>query len=550
MSEDPKRFDAVVVGAGFAGLYMIHKLAGIGLHVLGLERGEDVGGVWYWNRYPGARCDVESMQYSYSFDPDLEQDWRWSERFAAQPEILAYAAHVAERFDLRRHIRFGTALAAARYDEGRALWRLEAGGQRLEARFLIMATGCLSAAKAPDLPGYEDYRGRLLHTGAWPRDPVSFRGERVAVIGTGSSGLQAIPVIAEEAAHLTVFQRTPNFSVPARNAPMDPAHEAYWKAEYPRLRKVARETAPSGTVYDFAVKSALEATDEERLAEFEVRWAKGGVNFMHAYNDILRNQASNDHAAEFIRAKIREIVREPARAEALLPRGHPVGAKRICVDSGYHATFNRANVDLVDLRRTPIEALTADGLRTIAADYAFDSIVLATGYDAMTGALLAVPIEGRGGRTLREHWAAGPRAHLGLMMEGFPNLFALTAPGSPSVLVNVMVAIEQHVEWVARCIGDMRAHGLATIEPTVEAEEAWVRHVADLADGTLFPKAASWYMGANVPGKPRVFMVYVAGIGPYRRHCDEIAASGYTGFILTPAPSRKRTDVGRATGAA
>ena len=369
---------------------------------------------------------------------------------------------------------------------------------------------------------------------------MDFGGERVAVIGTGSSGMQAIPVIAAEADHLTVFQRTPNFSVPARNAPMEPDHEAYWKAEYPRLRKIARETAPSGTVYDFARKSALEATDEERQAEFEARWAKGGVNFMHAYNDILRNQASNDHAAEFIRAKIRAIVRDPARAEALLPKGHPVGAKRICVDSDYHATFNRENVDLVDLRRSPIEALTATGLRTTEAAYDFDSIVLATGYDAMTGALLSVPITGRDGRTLGEKWAGGPRAHLGLMMEGFPNLFAITGPGSPSVLVNVMVAIEQHVEWVARCIGDLLARDQVEIEPTAEAEDEWVRHVAELADGTLFPKAASWYMGANVPGKPRVFMVYVAGIGPYRRRCDEIAASGYKGFEITSAPDDRR----------
>jgi cyclohexanone monooxygenase len=526
--------DAVVVGAGFAGLYMIHRLVGMGMSVQGLERGGDVGGVWYWNRYPGARCDVESMQYSYSWDDALQQDWTWSERFASQPEILRYASHAADRFDLRRHIRFDAEVRSADWDDAAGRWLVEtADGAGLSARFLIMATGCLSAARMPDLPGMADFRGRILHTGAWPHDPVSFKGRRVAVIGTGSSGMQAIPVIAEDAGHLTVFQRTANFSVPARNAPMDPAHEQRWKRDYPELRRIAREVAPSGTVYDFAQKSALEADEDERRAEFEARWDKGGVNFMHAYNDILRNQIANDHAADFIRGKIRDLVTDPATAEALTPRGHPVGAKRICVDSGYHATFNRENVDLVDLRAAPIATLTATGIRTVdGVDRTFDSIVLATGYDAMTGALLAVRIAGRGGRTLADKWQDGPRAHLGLMMEGFPNLFAITGPGSPSVLVNVMVAIEQHVDWIARCLSDMAAAGRSVIEPTSAAEDAWTEHVAELADGTLFPKADSWYVGANIPGKPRAFMVYVAGIGPYRRHCDRVAANGYAGMTL------------------
>ena len=531
---DVPKLDVLVVGAGFAGLYMLHKLRGLGLSVQGVERAAGVGGVWYWNRYPGARCDVESMQYSYSWDEDLQQSWTWSEKFSGHAEIRAYADHVADRFGLRDLIRFNTTITDATHDEATNRWTVTAAdGSQWNAQHLVMATGGLSAAKMPEIDGIDRFKGRILHTGNWPHTPVSFAGERVAVIGTGSSGIQAVPVIAEEAGQLTVFQRTANFSVPARNTPMDPAHEARWKANYPRLRQIAKHEAPSGTVYDFARKSALEATPEEREAEFTARWAKGGVNFMHAYTDILRNRDANDIASDFVRRQIRAMVNDPATADLLTPKGHPIGAKRICVDSGYHATFNRDNVTLHDLRTDPIIQLTESGIRTQTGTQDFDSIVFATGYDALTGALLAIRITGRGGRKLADKWAEGPKSLLGIMIEGFPNLFTITGPLSPSVLVNVIVAIEQHVEWVADCIGWLRDHGKRAIDATLDAETAWGQHVNDLANATLFPQADSWYMGANVPGKPRGFMIYVAGIGPYRRHCDAIAANGYDGFRLT-----------------
>lgn len=532
------RFDVVIVGAGFSGLYMLHKLRSLGFSVRVCEAGSDVGGTWFWNRYPGARCDVESMQYSYSFDEALQQDWRWSERFATQPELLSYINHVADRFDLRRDISLDTRVASATYGEGAAEWVLTTqAGERIVARLCIMATGCLSAARIPDFPGMADYRGRILHTGHWPHEGVDFSGLSVGVIGTGSSAIQAIPPIAAQARHLTVFQRTPNFSVPARNWAMTEAYEQSWKQDYAALRRRAREETRSGTIYEFSDKAALAVDAETRQREYERRWQQGGANFMHAYNDILVDKAANDTAAEFVRGKIREAVANPQTAEALLPHGHPLGAKRICVDTDYYETFNRDNVTLVDVRRAPIERLTNAGLRTGGRDYAFDAIVFATGFDAMTGALDAIAISGRGGATLKEAWSAGPRSYLGLMCAGFPNLFTVTGPGSPSVLSNVIVSIEQHVDWIAGCLAHLRQHNLSTIEPEQAAQDDWVAHVNEVAHRTLYPQANSWYMGANVPGKTRVFMPYIGGVNVYRRICDEVAAEGYRGFRLAGAPA-------------
>jgi cyclohexanone monooxygenase len=529
----PTTVDAVIVGAGFAGMYMLHRLRGLGLSAIVFEAGGDVGGTWYWNRYPGARCDVESMQYSYAFSEELQQEWNWSERFAPQPEILRYAQHVADRFDLKRDIKFTTRVTEAIFDAATDRWNVKTdAGDSVSAAFCIMATGCLSAGRTPDIAGLASFSGRTYHTGDWPHEAVDFTGQRVGVIGTGSSAIQSIPMIAAQAAHLTVFQRTANFSIPTRNAGMTEEYANDWKRNYAERRETARYTR-SGTIYDFAVSSALDATPAQRDAQYAARWETGGANFLHAYTDLLTSPEANDTAANFVRAKIRSIVHDPAVATALAPTNHPIGTKRICVDSSYYETFNRDNVTLVDLRATPIERITEAGVRTSAKDHELDAIVFATGFDAMTGSLLRIDIRGEGGQSLRDKWAAGPRMLLGLMTAGFPNLFAITGPGSPSVISNMIVSIEQHVDWISRCLADLRACGATRIEATAEAEESWVAHVNEVAGRTLYPQANSWYMGRNIPGKPQVFMPYIGGVGAYRKTCDEIAADGYRGFRIS-----------------
>ena len=525
--------DAVIVGAGFAGLYSLYRFRGLGLSAQVFEAGDGVGGTWYWNRYPGARCDVESMDYSYSFSDELQQEWRWSERYAAQPEILTYINHVADRFDLRREIQFSTRVTSAVFDEAASRWTVETDrGDRVSARFCIMATGCLSDAQLPDIEGRDTFAGRWYHTGRWPHEGVDFTGRRVGIIGTGSSAIQSIPIIAKQAAHLFVFQRTPNFSMPAHNAPLDREFEQKVKQNYADFRRQARESRV-GFVTERSGDSALAVNEEERLREFERRWNRGGLGFSATYADLLTDQKANDTAAEFFRNKIRAIVNDPAVADALIPQDYPLGTKRLCVDTDYYATFNRDNVTLVDLRKTPIDAILPHGLRTTAAEYAFDSLVFATGFDAMTGALLSIDIRGRAGQSLREKWAAGPRTYLGLAVAGFPNLFMITGPGSPSVLSNMIVSIEQHVDWITECLTYLRAHGHPSIEATPDAEERWVAHVNEVGHQTLYPKAKSWYMGANIPGKPRIFMPYIGGVGVYREKCDAVAAKGYEGFSLS-----------------
>jgi cyclohexanone monooxygenase len=528
----PTAYDIAIVGAGFAGMYMLHRLRGLGLSVRVFEAGSGVGGTWYWNRYPGARCDVESMQYSYSFSPELQQEWSWSELFAAQPEILRYANHVADRFDLRRDIEFHTRVTEARFDRAKHRWTVRTDrGDVVSARYCVMATGCLSAARVPDFPGIERFAGNTYHTGHWPHEGVDLTGLRVGVIGTGSSAIQAIPVIAERAAQVTVFQRTPNFSIPSRNGPMPEEYAQSWKRDYPALREQARHMR-TGLLNNPNEVSALEVPEEERRGIYEERWAAGGTNFMAAFNDLIIDQRANDTAADFVRDKIRETVRDQAVAELLAPRNHPIGTKRICVDTDYYSTFNRPNVTLVDVRRTPISQVAAHGMRVGDTEYALDAIVFATGFDAMTGALLSIDISADG-LTLREKWEAGPRTYLGLMTAGFPNMFMITGPGSPSVLSNMMVSIEQHVDWIADCLMYLRAHGVDCIEATHAAEDAWVEHGNEVAHKTLYPLANSWYMGVNVPGKPQVFMPYIGGVGAYRDTCDEVAAEGYRGFALS-----------------
>jgi cyclohexanone monooxygenase len=530
-----KTLDVAIVGAGFAGLYLLHRMRGLGLRTRVIEAAAGVGGTWYWNRYPGARCDVESMQYSFSFLPELEQDWTWSELFASQPEILRYANHVADRLDLRRDIQLETRVTTARFDEATHRWTLSTDrGDILQARHVVMATGCLSAARRPAFPGAESFKRPTYHTGHWPHGGVDFTGLRVGVIGTGSSAIQAIPVIAEQARHVTVFQRTPNFSIPSRNGAMTEAYAQSWKTVYPARRAEARQTRNGILAYPNDI-SALAVDAAERARIYEQRWQSGGTTFMAAFNDLIFNKAANDTAADFVRSKIRAIVKDAKTAELLAPHDHPIGTKRICVDTRYYETYNRANVELVDVRAHPIEAITPEGVLTGGETYALDAIVYATGFDAMTGALTAVDIRGRQDLALKDKWEAGPRTLLGLMTAGFPNLFMITGPGSPSVLSNMMVSIEQHVDWISDCLAFLEARQLTCIEATQAAEDAWVEHVNKVGQSTLYPLAASWYMGANIEGKPRVFMPYIGGVGTYRQECDAVAAKGYEGFRLTRA---------------
>lgn len=533
-------YDVVVVGAGFAGMYMLYRLRGQGHTIRVYEQGGDVGGTWYWNRYPGARCDVESMQYSYSFCDELQQQWDWSERYAPQPEILRYARHVADRFDLRNDIQFDTRVETAIFDEAANQWSVSTSdGNIVRAKHVVLATGCLSNARTPDFKGLADFKGQVYHTGHWPHEPVDFTGRRVGVIGTGSSAIQSVPVIAGQARHLTVFQRTANFSVPARNQALTPEERQHWRADYPEIRRRAREEMRNGIVTDLPDRGALDDGDNERRNRYEQRWDRGGLTFMSVYNNLVLDRAANDTAADFVRDKIAEIVKDPEVARLLQPDNHPIGSKRICVDTDYFATFNRPNVELVDIRANPIGEILPHGLRAGGKDHDLDAIVLATGFDAMTGSVARIDIVGRDGQTLNRKWAEGPRTFLGLMSAGFPNLFLVTGPGSPSVLSNMIVSIEQHVDWISDCITFMRDRRLEGIEASAQAEDNWVAHVNEVAHATLYPQANSWYMGANIPGKPQIFMPYIGGVGVYRKICDEVAAKGYEGFVLT-AVERQR----------
>lgn len=522
--------EVIIVGAGFSGLYLLHRFRQQGITTRCFERGDGVGGTWYWNRYPGARCDVESMQYSYGFDDELQQDWDWPEKFSGHTDIRAYADHVTDRFGLRPLIDFHTEVRAAHYDEQQQLWRIETdSGETVLARHFVMAGGCISTAQIPKFEGLSDYQGKTFHTGRWPHETVDFTGQRVAIIGTGSSGIQAIPVIAQQAAHLTVFQRQANFTIPSRNHPMTQEYAQTWKGDYREKREEMRYM-PNGVLRELNNKSALEASEQERLATYEARWQVGGSGFLGAFNDILTNKDANDTMAEFVRNKIRETVKDPVTAEILCPKTHPIGTKRLCVDTNYFETYNRSNVELVDISKAPIDRLTQAGIKVNGRSFEFDAIVFATGFDAMTGTLFNVDIRGRNDLQLKKKWHAGPRTYLGLMSESFPNLFMITGPGSPSVKSNMITSLEQHVDLVADTIIHMRDQGLAVIEPELAAEDEWVDHVQVVAHKTLFPQANSWYMGANIPGKPRLFMPYVGGVGNYRKLCEEVVAQGYKGF--------------------
>ncbi len=527
--------DVVIVGGGFAGLYMLHKARRLGFTARVFEAGSGIGGTWFWNRYPGARVDIQSLEYSYQFDEDLQQEWSWSERYAPQSELLDYANHVAERFDLWPDIQLNTRVNAAHFDADSGRWRVTTNqGDDLSAGNLVMATGCLSSTNTPNFEGLGSFQGRTFHTGRWPAEPVDFTGRRVGIIGTGSSAIQSIPLIAAQAEHLTVFQRTPNYSVPAHNGPIPDEVVRDVKSRYADFRAANNNTA-LGADWDYREDSALDATPEEREAEYESRWRRGGLSFYGSYADILVSPEANATAADFIRRKIRQIVKDPVVAEKLCPTA-ALGCKRICVDTGYYDTYNRPNVTLVDVKAAPIAAITPTGLRTSDASYEFDDLIFATGFDAMTGALTRMDIRGVGGLSLKDAWAEGPKTYLGLQVAGFPNLFIVTGPGSPSVLTNMLPSIEQHVNWIGDTLAYLRERGLARIEATPPAQEAWVAHVNETAAPTILPTCNSWYLGANIPGKPRVFMPYL-GFAPYVAKCQEVVANGYEGFTLSAAAS-------------
>ena len=536
MTTDTSRveLDAVVVGAGFAGMYMLHRLREVlGLSARVFEAGDNVGGTWYWNRYPGARCDSESYLYCFSFDKDLAQEWTWSGKYPEQPEILRYLNHVADRFDLRPDIQFETRVTAAHFREDLDRWEIETDqGDRVLARYFITGVGCISAGQMPDIKGLQSFEGEWYHTGSWPHEGVDFAGKRVGVIGTGSSGVQSIPVIAGQAGHLTVFQRTPQYTIPARHGTVTPEFLEEVKGRYDEIFEKSRNSR-GGTPYDESDRSALDVDDEERRELYEAAWEQGGFRFvLTTFSDIAVDRRANDTAAEFIRSKIRETVDDPETAEKLVPRDHPFGSKRALIDTNYFETYNRDNVELVDIRHSPIEAITANGIRTRDGEYELDIIVFATGYDGMTGSFNRIDIRGRGGVALKEKWAEGPRAYLGLSPAAFPNMFMITGPGSPSVLSNMPPTIEQHVEWISDFLAYMAEHDVEIAEAEADAETEWVDHVNDVASKTLYMLADSWYLGANVPGKPRVFMPYAGGLDVYSEKCDEIAAAGYEGYVL------------------
>jgi cyclohexanone monooxygenase len=531
-------FDVLVVGAGFAGLYSLHRFRGLGLTVRVLEAGQDIGGTWFWNRYPGARCDIESMQYSYSFSEEIQQEWNWTEYYASQPEILRYISFVADKLNLRRDIQLNTRVTAAIFDERANRWELTtSNGERFRSRFVVFATGCLSIPLEPDFTGLEQFAGKVYRTFDWPREGVVLSGKRVGLIGTGSSGIQVAPMLAAQARHLTVFQRTPHYSIPAHNRPLDDDYVRGWKENYRERRRAARLTRNS-TLNDAGTRPGIEFTAEERELEFAQRWnVTGGIGYIYGFPDTTTNDVVNQHASDYVRGRIAATVRDPATAATLTPRDYGIGGKRICVDTNYYEMFNRDNVSLADIKTNPIVSITPAGIRTTAGEYELDVLVIAIGFDAMTGALTRVDICGRDGMTLRDHWKDGPKTYLGLSAAGFPNLFIITGPGSPSVFANMVTSIEQHVDWIADCIETMRRNNQSIVEPAQQAEDAWFSHVNEIGGRTILAKAGnSWYVGANVPGKPRVVMPYMGGAATYMEKIEAVARENYSRFVFNKLP--------------
>jgi cation diffusion facilitator CzcD-associated flavoprotein CzcO len=533
-------YDVAVVGAGYAGLYVLYHMRKLGYRTRAFDKAGGVGGTWYWNRYPGARVDIESMEYSYSFSEELQREWKWSERYASQPELLRYLNHVADRFDLKKDIQFDTGIATAEYDEAAKHWKVGTDtGESFTAQFIIMATGILSATKDPEFPGREEFKGEVYLTSKWPHEEVSFEGKRVGIIGTGSSAIQAIPVIAEKAGHLTVFQRSPNFAVPSCNKPMDEEFETWVKENYTEIRERELRTHVGCAIVGKSLramptKSALEVSPEERERAYERCWEAANFSFYTVFTDVLTSKAANDTVADFVRSRIRQRVRDPKVAELLMPKNHPIMTKRLCAETGYYETYNRDNVKLVDISGSGIERFTANGLKAGGQDYEFDMIICATGFDAMTGSMTRVDFRGRGDRSLRDEWAEnGPRTYAGMMSEGFPNLFMVNGPTSPGAFFQPVLLGEWQARWIGRLIDAMTEQGYEEVEPTEEAQAAWIEHSAQVADQTLFPLARSWYMGDNIPGKPRVILSYLGGFTPYRARLEAAEDNHYEGFRLT-----------------
>lgn len=521
------KYDAVIVGGGFAGIYMLYKAKKIGLKAKLLEAGDEAGGTWHWNRYPGARCDIESMQYSYQFDDALQQEWEWSEKYASQPEILKYIQHVIDRYELGCDMLFNTRVVSAEYDQSSSRWTINTDGETYDSQFCIMATGCLSSANMPDFRGKEIFKGPIYHTGEWPKKSPDFSQKRVGIIGTGSSSIQAIPIIAEQAQHLTIFQRTPNFSVPAQNEPLTPEKQKAVKANYSAFREKGKAQILAYDTYQ-NIKPGASLSDEEILEECENRWELGALNWYGAFSDIILDQRTNDIVGDFVREKIKRKIKDPQTAEMLMPDS-VFGCKRLCADTNYYETFNRDNVTLVDLRKNPIDTFTDQGIKVGEDHHKLDAIISATGFDAMTGSLNRIKITGRDGLTLKEKWEAGPLTYLGLQSAGFPNLFIISGPGSPSVLTCMITSIEQHVDFIGKAITHMKNKNAVAMEATPEAENSWVSHVNEVAGSTLLNNCNSWYLGANVPGKPRVFMPYI-GFPTYVEKCEAVIANNYEGF--------------------
>lgn len=532
-------YDVVVVGAGFAGLYMLHRVRELGLTARVFERGDGVGGTWYWNRYPGARCDTDSLQYSYTFSDELQREWDWSERYAAQPEILRYANFVADRLNLRHEIELNTDVKACLFNEAAGTWSVATSdGKTVTARFVVLATGLLSSSRAPEIAGLDTFGGSVYHTGNWPHQSVDFTGMRVGVLGTGSSGIQVIPQLAKQAGHLTVFQRTANFSVPARNRPLTEEDRREYRTNFPEIRRFLREESKAGVYPTTSNRGTFEDDEEAQRATYEAWWSYGGAALQRAYNDLFVNKAANDVAADFVRSKIAEIVKDEKTAKLLQPHTHPIACKRLPVDINYFETFNRPNVTLVDIRSDLIQEMVHDGLRTSHRFFELDALVLATGFDAVTGSVAKIDIRGRGGLALNRKWADAPKGYLGLMVAGFPNLFTISGPGGPSAVANGIIAVELHVEWIADCLQYMRDRNLDLIEADRDAEEKWTADCNDLVKGTLLMEADTWWNGSNVPGKPRVFLAYVGGLAAYRKTCNEVAAKGYEGFVMMTSAKR------------
>ncbi|MEO5641136.1 MAG: NAD(P)/FAD-dependent oxidoreductase [Sphingomicrobium sp.] len=536
--EEPIRLDAFVIGAGFGGMYALHRLRAMGLKVSAIEAGEDVGGTWYWNRYPGARCDVMSIDYCYSFSNEIQQEWVWSEQFAPQPEILAYANFVATKLNLRKDIRFDTRASSLVYDDRRKLWVIKTeGGDTYETTYCIMATGPLSVPKGLDIAGAEKFKGEVYLAARWPHTPVDLSGKRVGVIGTGSTGIQIVPVVAEQVGQLFVFQRTPSFTLPMRNKKISPDYMAQVKANYPALRAIAKNT-PTGGVRPASTRPFFSVPSAEQQTLMADAYAKGALEFLGLFSDLLTNQKANDAVADFVRSKIGDIVTDPDTAERLKPRGYPIFARRPCLDTNYYEAFNRPNVTLVDCLVDPIVEISEKGIRTRSKEIELDMIIAATGYDALTGAMLAIDVRGRGGRSLKDKWSHGAKSYLGLAMEGFPNLFMVAGANGPSALANFVILNEQNVEWICECIDYMRHNAIATIEATAEAEDGWMAHVDKLASQSLMPKANTWYTGTNIEGKPRAFGIFIGGFNKYRDVCASAATNGYDGFTLERARER------------